>query len=58
MVDSAPNETLQQYTRKIELQRRQETQQLTMAELYELRDLCANAVSHLTFNKVSIKDDK
>ena len=54
----APNETLKQNARKIELQKLQETRQLTVAELYELRDLCAVAVSHLQYNKVSIKNDK
>lgn len=51
----SPNETEQDYKRKIELQKLRETRQLTMPELYELRDLTRNAISHLTFTKVEVK---
>jgi len=48
-MSQAPNETEEQYARKNELFRLKETRELTMQELYELRDLTRNATSHLVF---------
>ncbi len=45
----APNETAEQYKRKIYLMDKAEK---TLDELLELRELTANAISHLTIRKV------
>ena len=45
----APNETQESYTRKNELMKLRNTRELTMPELYELRDLTRLAASHLVF---------
>lgn len=45
----APNETIEQYNRKLELQKREN---LTMPELLELRELTRNASSHLIIKGV------
>jgi hypothetical protein len=43
----APNETQEQYDRKNELFKIREQRELTMLELYELRDLTRIATEHL-----------
>lgn len=55
IMTKAPNETEAQYTRKNELFAIQKTRELTSQELYELRDLTRNAISHLTFTTCTIK---
>lgn len=46
----APNETIEQAKRKNELLKIKESRELTLPELYELRDLTRIATSHLNFN--------
>ena len=48
----APNETIEQYKRKIELQGKMDNDTITKEESSELLTLSRNAVSHLTFNKL------
>lgn len=53
----APNETPEGNARKRELQRIQSERELTLAELYELRDLTRIATSHLVFATHGKKGD-
>jgi hypothetical protein len=46
----APNETQEQYNRKIELMEMK--RRLTDSEMQELRELAQNAISHLTIKGV------
>lgn len=46
----APNETPEGHSRKNELLALRNTRELTMDELYELRELTRIAASHLVFN--------
>lgn len=48
-MSKAPNETDAEFQRKNELMKLRESRELTMPELYELRDLTRNAISHMVF---------
>lgn len=54
-MSKAPNETENGYKRKNELMALRDTRELTMPELYELRDLTRVAISHMNLTAVSIK---
>lgn len=56
-MSKAPNETQAEYDRKNELFKIREQRELTTQELYELRDLTRNAISHLTFATHTKKKD-
>jgi hypothetical protein len=50
----APNETVEQYKRKIELRGKMDDNTINNEETQELLILSRNAVSHLSFSKVEV----